>query len=142
VTDEDRIQASMSPAGERLGYAALALVIIGAGLLCRWPRLGLPWPVAKYAGSTLWGAMVYAGLRMIRPRARISTTVIVAVVISACVEGSRLYQQPWLDAFRQTLSGKLLLGRYFSPWDLVAYVAGIVALALADARAARTCGVA
>jgi hypothetical protein len=137
VTDEDRVHASMRPAGERRGYAAVALVIVGAGLLCRWPRLGLPWPVAKYAGSTLWGAMVYAALRTIRPRVHISSTVIAAVVIAACVEGSRLYHQPWLDAFRQTLSGKLLLGRFFSPWDLVAYAAGIVALALADARVTR-----
>lgn len=33
---------------------------------------------------------------------------------------------PWLDAFRLTAAGALLLGRIFSPWNLVAYVTGIV----------------
>ena len=127
----------MSGARARLAYGAVTVAIIGAGLLCRWPRFGLPWPVAKYAGSALWGAMVYAAVRAIQPRARIARTALVAFVIAAGVEASRLYHQPWLDAFRQTASGKLLLGRFFSPWNLVAYAAGIVGLALADAQAKR-----
>jgi hypothetical protein len=32
---------------------------------------------------------------------------------------------PWLDAFRLTTSGALLLGRIFSLWNLVAYAIGI-----------------
>lgn len=127
----------MNVARARLAYGAVALAIIGAGLLCRWPRLGLPWPVAKYAGSALWGAMVYAAVRTIQPRAGITSAALAALAIAASVEGSRLYHQPWLDAFRQTLGGKLLLGRFFSPWNLVAYAAGIVGLALADARTKR-----
>ena len=129
--------AAMSPAGERLVYGAVAVVIVGAGLLCRWPWLGLPWPVAKYAGSALWGAMVYAVLRTIRPRAGFASAAMVALVIAAGVEGSRLLHEPGLDAFRRTLAGKLLLGRFFSAWNWVAYAAGIVALALADAGARR-----
>jgi hypothetical protein len=39
-------------------------------------------------------------------------------VVSA---GSR----PWLNAFRLTIAGALLLGRIFSPWDMLAYGAGI-----------------
>ena len=42
------------------------------------------------------------------------------------VETSRLVHVPWLDAFRVTTAGALLLGRIFSPWNLVAYAAGIV----------------
>ncbi len=34
---------------------------------------------------------------------------------------------PWLDAFRLTTAGALLLGRIFSLWNLVAYLIGIVA---------------
>lgn len=93
--------------------------------------------MAKYAGSTLWGALVYAALRTMQPRARIAGAATAAAVVAAAVEGLRLYHQPALDAFRLTLAGKLLLGRFFSAWDWVAYVAGIVALALADARARR-----
>ena len=127
----------MSAARARLAYGAVTVAIVGAGLLCRWPRLGLPWPVAKYTGSALWGAMVYAAVRTIRPSAAMTSAATVALVIAAGVEASRLLHQPWLDAFRQTLSGKLLLGRFFSPWNVVAYAVGILGLALADARARR-----
>ena len=55
----------------RLAYVALAIVSVAIGLLLRWPALGLPWAVGKYGGSALWGAMVYFGLRVIVPRARV-----------------------------------------------------------------------
>jgi hypothetical protein len=117
----------------RLGFAGLTAVIIGAGLLCRWPALGLPWPVAKYAGSILWGAMVYAALRTIQPRGTVAHAAIASAAIALVVEFSRLYHQPEIDAFRLTLAGKLLLGRIFSAWNLVAYAAGIAGVALVDA---------
>ncbi len=91
-------------------YAGLTAAIVCAGLLCRWPALGLPWFVAKYAGSALWGAMVYAGLRTINPRATVLSALTAAITIAICVELFRLYHQPGLDAFRATPAGQLLLG--------------------------------
>jgi hypothetical protein len=116
----------------RLTYAGLTAAIIGAGLLCRLPALGLPGLVAKYAGSALWGAMVYSGLRAIFPRAAVSGAATAAVAIAIFVELSRLYHQPALDAFRATLAGRLLLGRIFSLWNVAAYAIGIVGVAFAD----------
>jgi hypothetical protein len=49
----------------------------------------------------------------------------IALAIAVSVEFSRLYQTPALDEFRLTLAGKLLLGRVFSLWNIVAYAAGI-----------------
>jgi Protein of unknown function (DUF2809) len=46
-------------------------------------------------------------------------------VIAIGVELSRLVHYPWLDAFRLTLPGALLLGRVFSVWDMLAYGVGI-----------------
>jgi hypothetical protein len=43
-----------------------------------------------------------------------------------------LVHTPWLDAFRLTLAGALLLGRIFSPWDMLAYGVGIVLGMLLD----------
>jgi len=37
------------------------------------------------------------------------------------VEFLKLYHAPWLDAFRLTLPGILVLGRHFSLWDILAY---------------------
>jgi hypothetical protein len=110
----------------------LTAAIVCAGLLFRWPALGLPWPVAKYVGSALWGGMVYAGLRTIEPRANVLGATIMAGTIAICVEFFRLYHQPALNAFRATLAGQLLLGRIFSLWNIVAYLAGIACFALID----------
>ena len=50
-----------------------------------------------------------------------------AVAVAALVELSRLAHAPALDAFRLTAAGALLLGRVFSPWNLLCYAAGIAA---------------
>jgi hypothetical protein len=50
---------------------------------------------------------------------------LIAMVIAIGVELFRLVHTPGLDAFRLTTSGALLLGRIFSPWNVVAYAFGI-----------------
>jgi hypothetical protein len=45
-----------------------------------------------------------------------------------------LYHSPELDAFRLTLPGILLLGRFFSAWDILAYWSAIAAGVLLDRR--------
>lgn len=117
----------------RSSYAIATAAIVCAGLLCRSPALGLPWLIAKYAGSALWGAMVYSILRTLVPRASISASATIASPVALSVELLRLYRQPALDAFRATLAGKLLLGSVFSPWDMVAYAFGIGCAILVDA---------
>ncbi len=60
-----------------------------------------------------------------------------ALAVSVLVELSRLVNAPALDAVRLTTTGALLLGRVFSPWNVVAYAAGIAAAWCCDAGAAR-----
>ena len=119
--------------GIRLRLLAGTALVIAAGLALRLLELGLPGPVVKWGGSVLWGAMVYdlVGLVLPRPRGRI---VAVAAAVALAVELFRLIHTPALDAFRLTLAGKLLLGRVFSPWNLVAYAAGILAARRVDRR--------
>ncbi|EHS54159.1 hypothetical protein PDO_3750, partial [Rhizobium sp. PDO1-076] len=63
-------------------------------------------------------------------------------VIAVVTELGRLYHTPWLDTFRLTLAGALLLGRIFSVWNILAYLLGIAAAALIErqllARTQRT----
>jgi hypothetical protein len=125
-------KANGSP--RRVVYAVGTAVIISAGLLCRLPGSGLPWPVAKWSGSILWGAMVYFLVALGRPNAGAGQKLAVAVAIALSVEFSRLYHSQWLDEFRITLAGAILLGRVFSPWNMVAYVIGAAAIAIVDAR--------
>lgn len=119
--------------GIRLRLLAGTALVIAAGLALQLVALGLPGPVVKWGGSVLWGAMVYGlvGLVVPLPRRRI---VAVAAAIALAVELFRLVQTPALDAFRLTLAGKLLLGRVFSLWNLVAYATGILAARWADRR--------
>lgn len=130
-----------SKRGLRLYRFAAALAVIAGGLGLRrfGYELGLSFLVVKYGGSILWGAMVYLLAGALWGAGRMSRVAMVAVVIAALVELSRLYHTPGLDAFRQTLAGRLLLGRVFSCWNILAYTLGIAAAGLGEAlfRSAR-----
>jgi hypothetical protein len=107
--------------------AGLCLCIIACGLALRrfGFGLGLPSSVVKYGGSMLWGTMVFFLVAILArhwSRARIA---VISAAIAIGVELFRLVHAPWLDGFRLTAAGALLLGRIFSPWDMLAYGAGI-----------------
>src|SRR5437868_9394139 len=76
-----------------------------------WARPRPPRPSRKYGGSMLWGN---DGVLPGRNR-RLNTTwpmiALISAVIAVGVELFRLVHTPWLDAFRLTLAGALLLGR-------------------------------
>ncbi|GJE16727.1 DUF2809 domain-containing protein [Methylobacterium marchantiae] len=112
-------------------YLAATVVVVGVGLTLRLVPLGLPMGVVKYGGSALWAAMVYGLVATCLPEKR-GRILVVAGAIAVAVELFRLVHTPWLDSFRLTLAGALLLGRIFSIWNLVAYAAGLAAAALAD----------
>jgi Protein of unknown function (DUF2809) len=108
--------------------ACLCLAIIVSGLALRrfGSGLGLPATIVKYGGSILWGAMVFFLVAIAAPSLSRRKVASISFVIAVCVELSRLVHTPWLDAFRLTLAGALLLGRIFSPWNVLAYGVGIV----------------
>ena len=108
--------------------AGLALAVIACGLSLRWYGfpIGLPAFVVKYGGSLLWATMVFLLVGVVLPLMSRSQIAAIAMVIAIVVELSRLVHTPWLDAFRLTTAGALLLGRIFSLWNLVAYAVGIL----------------
>jgi uncharacterized protein DUF2809 len=116
----------------------LVVLTIAAGLTLRMAPLGMPLFVVKYGGSTMWALMIYWLLTTLLPAMRITTAALAAGVIAIAVEFFKLYRSPGVDAFRATLAGTLLLGRYFSFKDIVAYSIAIVAGALADSRMRRS----
>ncbi|WP_244541926.1 DUF2809 domain-containing protein [Afipia sp. GAS231] len=121
----------------RIKYAVLTALLIGAGLLVRSPLLGLPHAVAKYSGSIVWGAMVYAAIACLQPSRGLLRKAIAASLLAISIEFSQLLHTPALDAFRSTTIGVLLIGRFFSWWDIVAYLIGIAAICLFDKVALR-----
>ena len=108
--------------------ASLTVTIIVLGLALRRLGLGLgiPASIVKYGGSILWGAMVFFLVAVARPRFSRLRIAGISAVIAVGVELCRLAHTPWLDEFRLTLAGALLLGRIFSVWNILAYGAGIL----------------
>ena len=118
---------TIAPRQRSLIRVALALAVIACGLSLRWYGfpLGLPAFVVKYGGSLLWATMVFLLAGVLLPLTTRSQLAAIAMVIAIVVEFSRLVHTPWLDAFRLTTAGALLLGRIFALWNVVAYAVGI-----------------
>ena len=113
-----------SPPIKRL---AAALIIIAGGFWLRRYGLGhhIPAFYVKYGYAALWAAMIYFMVALLlrsRPQKQILT---IAALVCALVEVSKLSHTPALDIFRMTEAGAWLLGRIFSPWNFIAYAAGL-----------------
>ena len=112
--------------------ALLIAATVTAGLTIRLVPMGLPDTLVKYSGSLLWAIMIYWIVSAARPRWMPARAAFVSSIIALCVELFKLYHTPFLDAFRLTLPGKLLFGRVFSLWALLAYTVAIILGAVID----------
>ena len=124
-----------APAQARLiRFVALASMAaaMALGLASRhWPD-AVPATLGKYPGDALWALMVFFGWRALRPWARTREVFLYATATCLIVETAKLWQAPWLVAFRHTTVGHLLLGHVFSWQNLVAYGVGVLVGAALD----------
>ena len=122
-----------------IARACLCLCIIVCGLALRGYGLlfGLPAFVVKYGGSMLWGAMLFFLVAVAASSLPRQSIALISILIAICVELFRLVHAPWLDQFRLTLPGALLLGRIFSTWNMFAYGVVIGLAMLPDRLAMR-----
>lgn len=102
----------------RATCALLLLMTIPLGLAWRIVPLGLSPFFLKYGGSALWAAALYWFLAACLPRVGSFAVAWIAAVTAAALEFSRLWHTPLTDAFRVSLAGRILLGRYFS-WKIL-----------------------
>jgi len=116
----------------RFKYVALAFAIIGVGLFTRLSPPGHH-ALLKYLGSALWGSMVYCLMASLTPKANPVRIAVISAIVAAGVEFSQLWHTEALDAFRATRIGVLLIGRFFSWWDIASYSIGIAFVAALDA---------
>jgi hypothetical protein len=106
-------------------YAGLLLVTIAAGLASRrFPDLQPEW-MSRYAGDTLWAAMMFWLLALVAVRARTVVLGATALGTAWTVEASQLIHRPWLDALRASRAGALVLGQGFLWSDLLCYAVGV-----------------
>ena len=110
----------------------LLLITIPIGLAIRLLPLGLPWFLYKYGGSVLWAIALYWLLAAILPKLRPQAFATLAIAIATLLELSRLIPIAPIDAFRLTFAGKILLGRFFSLKNILAYILGIILTATLD----------
>jgi len=110
----------------------LLLITIPIGLAIRLLPLGLPWFLYKYGGSVLWAIALYWLLAAILPKLRPQAVATLAIAIATLLELSRLIPIAPIDAFRLTFAGKILLGRFFSIKNIVAYIFAITLTATLD----------
>ena len=110
----------------------LLLLTIPIGLAVRFLPLHLPWFLYKYLGSTLWAVALYWFLATLLPKLRPIALATIAILIATLLELSRLLPIASIDAFRLTLPGKILLGRYFSLKNIAAYLLAIALTAALD----------
>jgi Protein of unknown function (DUF2809) len=110
----------------------LLALTIPIGLAVRYLPLHLPWFLYKYLGSTLWAAALYWFLATLLPKLRPIALATLAITIATLLELSRLIPIGPIDAFRLTLPGQILLGRYFSLKNIVAYLLAITLTAILD----------
>jgi hypothetical protein len=124
---------NMRPRPLVLSFVLMTVTMI-SGLVIRFVHFGLPPIVVKYGGSMLWSLMIYWIVSSLLQSSRLCSVALLAAGITTSVEFFKLYHTPALDAFRLTLPGILLLGRFFSAWDILAYWLAISAGVLMDMR--------
>lgn len=117
----------------RLACLLLLAVTLPLGLAWRLAPLHLPRFAFKYGGSALWAIAVYWLIAFLLPRQHPRALALLAAIVAAAVECFKRVQSPALDAFRHTLAGKLLLGRYFTFGAIAAYWLAIAIVAAGDA---------
>ena len=122
----------MNTLQRRGSYALLLLITVPVGLAWRMMPLGLPPFWFKYGGSALWAMALYWLIAICFPGMSVASLTCLAAVVAAAVEFSRLWRVPAVDAFRLTLAGRLLLGRYFSLKKIAAYWVAIALAASLD----------
>jgi hypothetical protein len=110
------------------------LLTVAIGILFRYHLPHIPYFFIKYIGSAAWAAEIYWLLTTLFPRLRLAKAALLSFALAVAVECFKLYNSPIVDAFRSTLAGKLILGRYFAFADIAAYAVAILLAALLDSK--------
>ena len=109
----------------QIHYAMLTAIVIVAGCASRSP-LAEHWPpfLAVYAGDTLWSLMIFLGLGFLFPTLRTAAIATIVLVFASAVEFSQLSDARWLESFRNTGIGAIVIGSGFVWSDFACYAIG------------------
>jgi hypothetical protein len=112
---------------KRLLYLGLTIFTIIFALFIRnsWSRL--PYVINFWIGDFLWAMMLFWACRFVFLNFNRLQMTVLLIVFCWCIEVSQKFHIDWLDAFRNTTFGGLLLGHGFLWSDIIAYTAGVIA---------------
>lgn len=109
---------------KRFIYLVIASVTIAVGLATRKMPQYFPVFIATYGGDTLWASLFFFVFRFIFPVPAVYKIAIGTYAFALAIEISQLYHAPWIDQFRHTFFGKMILGSGFLWSDLICYAIG------------------
>jgi hypothetical protein len=104
----------------RTFYFIWILATIGLGLLSRHIS-GVP----LFIGDILWGLMVFLMVRFLFINHSIKQVAVGSLIFCYAIEFSQLYQAPWINNIRHTVTGGLIFGEVFLWSDMLCYTIGV-----------------
>jgi hypothetical protein len=111
----------------RIVYIIVIVITIATGLFVRLKQQWFPDIVNLYLGDILYAFMMFYIVSFVAKKYLITKRAIIALSVCLVIEVLQLYQAEWINAIRQTLPGKLILGSGFLWTDLLAYTIGVLA---------------
>ncbi len=117
---------------KRLFYLGLTIFTLFFALFIRNSWSKLPYCINFWIGVFLWAMMLYWACRFVFLHVNRSIMTVLLIIFCWTIETSQMFHTVWLDAFRNTTFGGLLLGHGFLWSDILAYTAGAVAGYLID----------
>jgi hypothetical protein len=119
---------------QRLFYLLLTVTTIIIALFLRKMWLYLPYFINIWIGDFLWAIMMFWAIRVVFLHFDRKKVTIGLIVFCWFIEASQAFHTPWLDTFRDTTFGGLLLGHGFLWSDIVSYTVGIMCAYFVDKR--------
>ena len=126
------VSGKLASPRNRIAIFVVLIVVAGLGLASRSLSGSLPVFVTAHAGDALWTVAAYLTLALVWPRWSPLRLGVAAFGVSVAVELSQLIDVAWLNAARQTLPGRLLLGSGFLWLDWLRYLAGAIVATIVD----------
>ena len=104
---------------KRLYYFIIFLLIIFLGIFSREFN-----EIPLCTGDFLYAVMMYVFIKILLIEKKATQILIFSLLICYSIEFFQLYQADWINALRQTLFGRYVLGQGFLWSDIMAYTFG------------------
>lgn len=117
---------------KRIIFLIVSFVTICTGLFVRLKKQWFPDVVNLYLGDILYAFMMFYIVSFFAINKNRNVRAVIALAICCCIEASQLYQADWINAVRETIPGKLVLGAGFLWSDILAYSIGVFLAFIVD----------